>query len=113
MSVEKGPISALVVLYFQRDDAARKLVFIYLFIFTDYLQLSFSLSSLRISVNVWRVKPVYDDSDSVNHKNINPCQMNYIRTDTRALNFDKGNVFQVSFYSRFDGKRCTKNEVFY
>ena len=56
---------------------------------------------------------MYDDSDSVNLKNINPCQMNYIRTDTQALNFDKGNVFQVSFYSRFDGKRCTKNEVFY
>ena len=33
MSVEKGPISASVVLYFQRDDAARKLVFIYLFIY--------------------------------------------------------------------------------
>lgn len=32
MSIEKGPISASVVLYFQHDDAARKLVFVYLFI---------------------------------------------------------------------------------
>ena len=36
MSIEKGPISASVVLYFQHDDAARKLVFVYLFIYLFY-----------------------------------------------------------------------------
>ena len=67
MSVEKGPISASVVLYFQRDDAARKLVFIYLFIyFYGLLTIIFFFEFIKNLCNVWRVKPVYDDSDSVN-----------------------------------------------